>query len=66
MKRCGKYFAWSGRLVDQAFQDRLEEGTIRCYLTHDEVVGFCHQRPKGLLDPAPEAMHRTPLSAPPP
>jgi hypothetical protein len=24
---------------------------IRCYFTHDLVVGFCHQWPKGLIDP---------------
>jgi len=51
MARCEEYFAWSGCLVAQPFQDRLVEGMIRCYLCHDEVVGFCHQWPQGLLDP---------------
>jgi|SRR5580704_6924261 hypothetical protein len=50
MARCQEYFAWSGCLVAQAFQNRLGEGMIRCYLSHDTVVGFCHQWPQGLLD----------------
>ena len=50
MARCEEYFAWSGCLVAQAFQERLAEGMLRCYLTHDEVVGFCHQWPQALLD----------------
>jgi hypothetical protein len=37
-----------GPLVDQPFQERIAEGMIRVYLTHDEVVGFAHQYPKGL------------------
>lgn len=48
--RCEQYFAWSGCVVAQGFQDRLGDGMIRCYLSHDEVVGFCHQWPQGLLD----------------
>jgi len=47
---CEAYFEWSGVLVDQQYQERLAEGMLRCYLTHDQVVGFCHQWPKGLLD----------------
>jgi hypothetical protein len=50
MARCEEYFAWSGCLVAQTFQNRLGDGMIRCYLSHDEVVGFCHQWPQGLLD----------------
>jgi hypothetical protein len=46
------YFAWSGFLIDQPFQPRLADGMIRCYLVHDEVVGFQHQWPRGLLDAA--------------
>lgn len=52
MDRCEECFAWSGCLVDQEYQERLGEGMLRCYLTHDQVVGFCHQWPKALLDPA--------------
>jgi hypothetical protein len=50
LARCGEYFAWSGCLVDQAYQNRLGEGMVRCYVTHDTVVGFCHQWPQALLD----------------
>jgi hypothetical protein len=50
--RCLGYFAWSGFLIDQPFQPRLADGLIRCYLVHNEVVGFQHQWPRGLLDAA--------------
>ena len=50
MSGCAEYFAWSGCLVAQPYQERLAEGMIRCYLSHDQVVGFCHQWPQGLLD----------------
>jgi len=49
--RCAPYFADSGGMVEQPFQPRLAEGMIRVYLCHDEVVGFAHQYPRGLLDP---------------
>jgi len=51
LQHCRGYFAWSGFLVDQPFQERLPDGMIRAYLTHDQVVGFCHQWPTGLLGP---------------
>lgn len=50
IERCGDYFAWSGSLVSQPYVPRLRDGMIRCYLVQGEVVGFCHQRPRGLLD----------------
>jgi len=50
--RCDPYFAGGGFMVDQPFQARLAEGMIRVYLTHDKVVGFAHQYPRGLLPPA--------------
>jgi hypothetical protein len=40
------YFAWSGSLVDQEYLDRLPEGMLRCYFSHDEVVGFARQWPQ--------------------
>ncbi|MDA8292098.1 MAG: Cj0069 family protein [Actinomycetota bacterium] len=55
LRRCASYFAWSGVLVDQEYQPRLGEGLVRCYLSHDRVVGFCHQWPTGLLDVDPGA-----------
>jgi hypothetical protein len=53
MHRCEAYFTWSGCLVDQAFQDRLADGMLRCYFSGSQVVGFCQQWPKGLLDHDP-------------
>lgn len=50
IERCSQYFAWSGCLIDQPFQSRLADGLIRCYLVHNQVVGFQHQWPRGLLD----------------
>ncbi len=46
--RCEPYFAGGALLVDQPFQERVSEGMIRVYLTHDRVVGFAHQYPRGL------------------
>ncbi len=54
VERCRDVFGWSGCLVDQPFVDRLADGMIRCYFVHDQVVGFCHQHPAGLLDVAPD------------
>jgi len=56
-KRCEPYFAGEGRLVDQAYQTRLPEGMVRCYLVVDEVAGFGHQ--------AVNALYPAPAGAPP-
>ena len=56
LARCEQYFAWSGCLVDQPFQERLGDGMVRCYFVHDEIVGFCHQWPKALLAPSSPSM----------
>src|SRR5215467_6270449 len=55
LDRCAEYFEWSGAIVDQVFQERLAEGMLRCYFSHGEVVGFCHQWPRALLDYDPAA-----------
>ncbi len=49
---CEPYFAGSGRMIDQAYQERLPEGMVRCYLVHDKIVGFGHQAVNALF-PAP-------------
>ena len=49
--RCAAYFGNSGLMVEQPFQERIGEGMIRAYLTHDRVVGFAHQYP-GRFRPA--------------
>ncbi|MGZ4800615.1 MAG: Cj0069 family protein [Acidimicrobiia bacterium] len=48
ISRCEAYFGDGGLLVEQPFQQRIAEGMIRCYLSHDRVVGFAHQHPAGL------------------
>lgn len=40
-----------GGFVDQAFQPRLAEGMVRCYLSGGAVVGFGWQKVRALLDP---------------
>ena len=47
-RRCEAYFADAAVMVEQPFVERIREGMIRVYLTHDEVVGFAHQYPRGL------------------
>ena len=62
MARCEKYFGYNqgaGRLIDQAFQPRITEGVIRCYLSRAEVVGFSRQYARG-RSPADD-----PTAAPP-
>jgi hypothetical protein len=54
MARCRAYFAGDGRIIDQAFQPRLPEGMIRCYMSKAEVVGYGHQLIKALVPPPPE------------
>lgn len=52
LKRCEPYFAGDGRMIDQAYQPRLPEGMIRCYLVHEKVGGFGFQAINALY-PAP-------------
>jgi hypothetical protein len=56
-ERCESYFSGDGRMIDQAYQPRLTEGMIRCYLVRDEVRGFGHQ--------AINALYPTPAGVPP-
>ena len=49
--RCEPYFALHGLMIGQPYQARLPEGLVRVYMTHDQVVGFAHQYPRGLLPP---------------
>lgn len=53
LRLCEPYFAGNGRVIDQAYQDRLPEGMIRCYLVHDQVVGFGHQAINALFPTPP-------------
>jgi len=57
--RCETYFTRHGLMVVQPYQARLAEGLIRVYMTHDQVVGFAHQYPRGLLPPADASTTKT-------
>jgi hypothetical protein len=52
---CEVYFAGAGRLIDQAFQPRIVEGMIRCYMCADEVIGFARQFAPGGAEGAPDS-----------
>lgn len=52
--RCEPYFRWGGCIIDQAFQARLPDGMIRCYMSGSKVAGFGHQLIKALIPPPPE------------
>jgi hypothetical protein len=52
--RCTAYFAGDGRIIDQAFQPRLPDGMIRCYMAGGRVAGWGHQLIKALIPPPPE------------
>ena len=54
MDRCGVYFDGDGRIIDQAFQPRLPDGMIRCYMAGGKVAGYGHQLIKALIPPPPE------------
>ncbi|MGH8642549.1 MAG: Cj0069 family protein [Burkholderiales bacterium] len=56
-RRCERYFAGDGRMIDQVYQARLPEGMVRCYLVHEKVAGFGHQ--------AVNALYPAPRGAPP-
>ena len=56
LSRCEGYFANNGKMIDQAYQERLPEGMVRCYLVHDKVVGFGHQAVNALFPAPPGAV----------
>jgi hypothetical protein len=62
---CEIYFANSGKLIDQPYQERLTEGIVRCYLSRNKVVGFGHQAINALF-PAPEGAPATDSPTPSP
>ena len=63
--RCEPYFVGAGCMIDQAYQERLPEGMIRCYLVHDKVAGFGHQAINALY-PAPPGAPATAAPEPGP
>jgi hypothetical protein len=67
LERCEQYFSGNGRMIDQAYQARLPEGMIRCYLVHNKVGGFgvqainalCPAPPGAPPDAAPQPSSRS-------
>jgi hypothetical protein len=57
--RCSGYFRAAGGMIDQAYQARLPEGMIRCYLVRDRVAGFGEQLINALYPAAPGAAAHT-------
>ncbi|OKO74337.1 hypothetical protein AC629_35190 [Bradyrhizobium sp. NAS80.1] len=53
LDRCSEYFE-DGCVIDQAFQARLSEGVVRCYMAGDRCAGFGHHKVKALVE-APAA-----------
>src|SRR5262249_28403597 len=49
LERCAEYFD-DGCVIDQAFQARLSEGVVRCYMAGDRCAGFGYQKVKALVD----------------
>jgi hypothetical protein len=61
--QCSQYFLGRGRMIDQEYQPRLQDGMLRCYLVHNEVAGFGHQAINALY---PASDRANPASAPQP
>ena len=53
ISRCEPYFAGAGGMIDQAYQARLPDGMVRCYLVGDRVAGFGEQLVNALYPATP-------------
>ncbi len=53
LSRCEPYFAGAGGVIDQAYQSRLPDGMVRCYVVGDRVAGFGEQLVNALYPAAP-------------
>jgi Domain of unknown function (DUF6815) len=53
LSRCEPYFAGAGSIIDQAYQPRLPDGMVRCYVVGDRVAGFGEQLINALYPAAP-------------
>lgn len=53
LRLCEHYFTGDGGMIDQAYQARLSDGMIRCYLVRDRVAGFGEQLINMLYPAAP-------------
>lgn len=54
LDRWAPYLDGGGILIDQAYQPRLPEGMVRCYMCGGDVVGFGQQQVTALLAASPE------------
>jgi hypothetical protein len=61
LDRCVGYFD-DGAVVDQAFQPRLTEGVVRCYMAGERCAGFGHQKVKALVESPAARAEFTPRS----
>jgi hypothetical protein len=55
IQSCSPYFV-TGPMLDQGYNPRIVEGTIRCYFVQDRIEGFGHQEVNALVpgaDPGP-------------
>jgi len=59
LARCSPFFAEPGGMIDQAYQPRLTEGMIRCYLVRDRVAGFGEQLVNALYPAEPGTLAET-------
>lgn len=55
LSRCQPYFAGAGGIIDQAYQSRLPDGMVRCYVVRDRVAGFGEQIVNALYPANPGA-----------
>jgi len=49
IEQCEAYFRGSGQMIDQPFHSPVPNGMVRCYMSHNQVVGFGHQYVTALL-----------------
>jgi hypothetical protein len=53
ISRCETYFVGAGGMIDQAYQSRLPDGMVRCYVVRDRIAGFGEQLVNALYPAAP-------------
>ncbi len=56
--QCSAYLTGNDQIVDQPFYSPVPDGMVRCYLSHNQVVGFGHQYVTALLHEPQEAQPR--------
>lgn len=49
IEQCEAYLTGSGQMIDQPFHSPVPNGMVRCYMSHNQVVGFGHQYVTALL-----------------